>query len=216
VWGVDVSLLVAVKRCRFQRAAWTAPGRGSAPSAGWEPTGSPGLQGHLVRAPCTGTGTRYLPDRLSTSFVLLPHTNWPTGPGGLLLEFGQRPSAPAPHRRPQARAACGAIGGGVLRGGATGWFIVIHSHSPQMPSGHGLCQWPGSEAAYVAVKIIFFFSFCFRLAPCDPSGRHRAWHTTGSGGPSTNSPVPVPVPVQRPRRELGGGLGTAFYKADLK
>jgi hypothetical protein len=40
--------------------------------------------------PCTGIGTRCRPVPPGDDFVLVPHTDWPTGPGRLLLEFGQR------------------------------------------------------------------------------------------------------------------------------
>jgi hypothetical protein len=47
---------------------------------------------------------------------------------------------------------------------------------------------------------MIFFRILF--SPCDPSGRHRALFTSGSGEPGTGSPVQVPVPVEQPRSPL--------------
>jgi hypothetical protein len=70
------------------------------------PTGSPGLPGqsalHRYRYPVPAGTCRYRP---VISFVLVPHTDGPTGSGLLLLEFGQRTTA-ARRARPGRLAAC--------------------------------------------------------------------------------------------------------------
>jgi hypothetical protein len=166
------------------------------------PTGSPGLPGQsaLHRVPVPGTG-RYRP---VMSFFLCHDTDWPTGPGRLLLEFHQRPTA--------ARVACGAISS----------VLSWQQDGPWPPDGkrHGLCQWPDSGAAYVyspqmasgmgcasglirEPHMYTYYFFRVLFSPCDPSGRHRALPTNGSGEPGTGPPIPVPVPVRQPRRWPG-------------
>jgi hypothetical protein len=92
-----------------QGYGWPRPLRGSRLSH--RVTGSTGSE-RPAPVPVPGTG-RYRP---VSSFVLMPHTDWPTGPGRLLLEFGQ----PAPNRSKSGLR-------GRLAGRAevaTGWSMV--------------------------------------------------------------------------------------------
>jgi hypothetical protein len=146
-------------------------------------TGSTGSE-RPAPVPVLGTG-RYRPVII---FVLVPHTDWPTGPGRLLLEleFGKRPTT--------ARAACG--GDWRRAKVATKWFRV-----PGWQAGMGCASAPILEphiCTYLYIDSGKKKLIRVLFSPCDPSGRHRALSTNRSGKPGTGSPVPVPVRVRQP------------------
>jgi hypothetical protein len=145
--------------------------------------------------PVPGTG-RYRP---VISFVLVPHTDWPTGPGWLLLLLlesqGQRQRQRL--RPAAARAACEAVGG-VLRwqwdgpyssDGKQAWAVPvarIWSRICTYLYMGGGWRWQNNFLR------VLFSPLRSRRAPPRP----LALPTTGSGGPGTGSPVPVSVPVR--------------------